>query len=185
MQHLSTAPVVRLDPILRFFILAALLYLGWYLLYEFLIHPHGTLDRMLIDALTWSGGVLLQWSGHELLPEPAFDNNRYIGVQGGSFLWIGDPCNGLNVMAVFLIFLLAFPGPTAHKGWYAILGILSIHLVNAIRVAVLAHVVTINYEYLNFNHDLVFYVVVYGWVFLLWYIWVKKFAPAALPMNAG
>jgi exosortase family protein XrtF len=181
MQTLSTAPVVRLDPIVRFFLLAILLYLGWYLLYEFIIHPAGNIDRLLIDALTWSGGVLLELSGHQLLPEPSFDNNRYIGVQGGSFLWIGDPCNGLNVMAVFVIFIMAFPGPWKHKTWFIPLGVLTIHLVNAIRVAVLAHVVTIDYEYLNFNHDFVFYVVVYGWVFLLWYIWVKKFAPSALP----
>jgi hypothetical protein len=36
-------------------------------------------------------------------------------------------------------------------------------------------VVTIDYELLNFNHDYTFYVVVYGWVFLLWWAWVKYF----------
>jgi len=48
--------------------------------------------------------------------------------------------------------------------------------VNALRVAVLCIVVSINYEWLNFNHDYTFYVIVYGWVFLLWFVWVKRFA---------
>jgi hypothetical protein len=36
---------------------------------------------------------------------------------------------------------------------------------------------------LNFNHDYTFYVIVYGWVFLLWWIWVKRFwsPPAITP----
>ena len=36
--------------------------------------------------------------------------------------------------------------------------------------------VTIDYELLNFNHDYTFYVVIYGWVFLLWWAWVRFFA---------
>ena len=54
------------------------------------------------------------------------------------------------------------------------------HLINALRIVVLAIVVTIDYELLNFQHDYTFYVIVYGWVFLLWAIWVKRFAPGRL-----
>ncbi|MBK7286944.1 MAG: hypothetical protein IPI95_07450 [Flavobacteriales bacterium] len=91
--------------------------------------------------------------------------------------WIGDPCNGVGLFAVFLIFLIAYGRPCwRHKVWFGILGILSIHLVNALRVAVLCIVVSINYEWLNFNHDDTFYVIGYGWVFLLRFVWVKRFA---------
>jgi len=164
------------DPVLRFFLFAGLLYLGWYLLYDLVLHPARTFDRAVIDNIMVVSGGLLQALGHTLLPEPDFDLNRYIGVQGGSFLWIGDPCNGISLFAVFTIFLIAYPGPWKHKAWFGVLGLASIHLINCLRVAALCLITTVDYELLNFNHDYTFYVVVYGWVFLLWYIWVKRFA---------
>lgn len=178
MSRPLTTSVVA-DPVLRFLLVCVLLYASWYGLYEFVLHPHGALDRAVIDNLVFLAGGMLRLLGYELLPDPFLDNNRYLGVQGGSHLWIGDPCNGVSIFAVYLIFLIAYPGPWKHKLWYALLGVLSIHVINAIRVAALCIIVSIDYEMLNFNHDYVFYVVVYGWVFLLWIIWVWRFAPRA------
>lgn len=166
------------DPLLRFLLVAASLYAAWYLLYALVLHPWGKLDSAVIASLISVSGTLLTLLGYDLIPEPAnAENIRTIGVEGGHLLWIGDPCNGVGLFAVFLVFLFAYGGPLKHKLWFGAAGLLSIHLVNAIRVAVLCIVVSINYEWLNFNHDYTFYVVVYGWVFLLWYIWVKRFAP--------
>lgn len=166
------------DPLFRFLLTAASLYAAWYLLYAFVLAPWGALDRAVIASLISWAGAILRLLGYELIPEPVNDENiRTIGVEGGHLLWIGDPCNGVGLFAVFLIFLIAYGGPWRHKLWFGAVGILSIHLINALRVAALCIVVSINYEWLNFNHDYTFYVVVYGWVFLLWYIWVKRFAP--------
>ena len=168
------------DPLVRFLGLSILLYIGWQLLYELVLHPDGRLDRAVIDNLMWLAGAILTGLGYALLPEPDSENYRTIGIQGGSDLWVGDPCNGVALFAVFLIFLIAYPGPLRHKLWFAPLGLLTIHLINALRIVVLAIVVTIDYELLNFQHDYTFYVIVYGWVFLLWAIWVKRFAPGRL-----
>jgi len=46
-----------------------------------------------------------------------------------------------------------------------------------LRVAALCLIARADYDLLNFNHDYTFYVIVYGWVFLLWYVWVKRFGP--------
>lgn len=164
------------DPLARFFALVVALYAAWYLLYELVIHPLGMVDRAVIDNLAWLAGGLLRILGYELLPDPAFDTNRYIGVQGGSHLWIGDACNGLGLFAVFAIFMFAFPGPRRHKPWFTLLGIASIHLINALRIAALCIITTIDYEWLTFNHDYTFYVVVYGWVIGLWVWWLVRFA---------
>ncbi|HMQ76260.1 MAG: archaeosortase/exosortase family protein [Flavobacteriales bacterium] len=171
------------DPLVRFLVTAGALFLGWYLLYELVIHPWGVLDRAVIDNLIRLSGTLLSALGYTLLPEPAnAEMIRTVGVQGGHLLWIGDPCNGVSLFAVFALFLITYPGPWRHKAWFIPLGLLSIHLINVLRIAALCIVVTIDYELLNFNHDYTFYVVVYGWVFLLWFLWVKRFArntPAA------
>lgn len=177
MLRTPTALVASLDPVVRFFLVAGGLYLGWYLFYEFVLHPGGALDQAVIDSLVvWSGGILTAL-GHTLIPEPEnAEQIRTIGIQGGHLLWIGEACNGLGLFAVYLIFLIAYPGPWRHKLWFAALGLLTIHFINALRIAALCIVVSIDYELLNFNHDYTFYVVVYGWVFLLWYIWVKRFS---------
>jgi exosortase/archaeosortase family protein len=177
--------VLPRDPLARFFALAVGLYAAWYLLYELAIHPWGGLDRLVIDNLAWIAGGILELLGFELLPSPAFDNNRYLGVQRGTHLWIGDACDGVGLFAVFAIFMFAFPGPRRHKPWFTALGILSIHLINALRVAVLCYITTINYEWLTFNHDYTFYVVVYGWVIGLWLWWLLRFVrtPKASPAS--
>ncbi|MBK8614412.1 MAG: hypothetical protein IPN85_13235 [Flavobacteriales bacterium] len=51
-------------------------------------------------------------------------------------------------------------------------------LINALRIAGLCIITTIDYELLNFNHDYTFYVVVYGWVFGLWLRGSKWFGHA-------
>lgn len=172
------------DPLLRFLISAALLYAAWYVLYDRLIHPWGVVDRALIDNLMWLSGGGLEILGYTLLPEPHMDINRYIGVQGGSLLWIGDPCNGLALFAVYTVFLVAYPGPWKRKLWYIPMGLASIHLFNVARIMILCHVVTIDYELLNFNHDFLFNAVVFAWIFGLWYLWVKRLA-GGLRANPG
>ena len=98
-------------------------------------------------------------------------------------LRIGDPCNGLNLFGLFAVVLIAFPTSfkrkyriNLHKLWYIPLGILLIHIVNVIRVAVLAIIASYNYEALNFNHDVTFKVITYSFIFLLWYLWIKQYS---------
>ncbi len=178
-----TPTVVKRDPVIRFLLTAGVLYTAWYLLYELWLHPAGFLDRAVIDNLIRLSGGFLELLGYTLIPEPTnAEQIRTVGVQGGHLLWIGDPCNGVGLFAVYLIFLLAYPGPWKHKTWFAVLGLLSIHLINVLRIAALCIVVTIDYELLNFNHDYTFYVIVYGWVFLLWWIWVKRFSSPPAPV---
>ena len=177
MASLSAPQAAWRDPLVRFFAFAGSLYLGWYLLYDLVIHPWGVLDRALIDQLIRLSGAILRGLGETLIPEPAnAEMIRTIGVEGGHLLWIGDPCNGLSIFAVFLIFLAAYPGPRLHKTWFALIGILSLHLITPLRTVVLCLVVKVDVVLLNFNHVYTFYVIVYGLVFLLWYLWVKRFA---------
>ena len=116
------------DPVVRFLLIGASLYGIWYLLYALVINPWGGLDHAVIDSLITVAGLVLQGLGYVLIPEPVnADNIRTIGVEGGHLLWIGDPCNGVSLFAVFLIFLLAYGGPWKHKAWFVVVGILSIH----------------------------------------------------------
>jgi exosortase/archaeosortase family protein len=175
----ATARSLWADPLARFLILSAGAYGIWHLAYELAIRPWGVLDRAVIANLMVLSGGMLRLLGFELLPEPPGDSERYIGVQGGHHLWIGDPCDGIPLFAVFTIILAAYPGPWRSKAWFLPLGLLSIHLINALRIVALSIIVTIDYELLNFNHDYTFYLVVYGWVFGLWYFWARRYGQRA------
>ena len=98
----------------------------------------------------------------------------YIGWNGKGIVSVYEGCNGLNVAIVFLAFLLAF-GPYEKKlVWYAVLGLLILHLSNLLRI-VLLFVVSIQMpHFLYFTHKYLFTAFIYFFVFLLWLGWVAK-----------
>lgn len=89
-------------------------------------------------------------------------------------VWVGDACNGFILFALFAIFVAAYPGPLKRKLWFIPAGILGIHLINAIRVAILTIIAEKSPESLTFNHNYTFTALVYAFVFWLWYVWASK-----------
>ena len=168
---------LRSNPYFRFTFLAVILYVVWYAIYEAWLHPSGIWDRIIINNLVSVSDGILRLLGYQTLPEGNIDDTyRIAGIDGTSGVWIGDPCNGFSLFALFLIFMLTYPGPWKHKAWYIPLGLIGIHLINALRIAILAIIVDVNIDWLYFNHNYTFNIVVYSFVFILWYIWAKKFA---------
>lgn len=151
--------------------------IGWNFVYELYIHPNTQFDRYVIDNLIFLSSILLEGLGYDLMPAPpAAQQIRTIGIDGSFGVWIGDPCNGIALFSLFLIFMLAYPGPIKKKLWYIPLGLVIIHLVNVIRISALVIIVDINPNWLDFNHNYTFYIMVYATVFALWYIWAFKIA---------
>jgi exosortase family protein XrtF len=163
--------------LLRFLLLFLGLYAAWKMLYDWVIHPRAVLDTLVInDTSLWSVWLL------ELLGYETFQGNhetiRTIGVQGTHGLWIGDPCNGLTLFALFSLFIIAYPGRWLHKLWYIPVGITLIHILNIIRITALCIITLKSPETLEFNHTYLFQILMYAFIFLLWFIWIRKFSPA-------
>jgi exosortase family protein XrtF len=161
--------------ILRFIGVFLALYLGWVMLYEWLIHPWGKLDRLVInDTSLWSVWLL------EVFGYPTFleDNAtiRTIGIDGTHGLWIGDPCDGIALFALFVFFIVAYPGRWLHKLWFIPAGITLIHFLNIIRITLLCIILKAHPDWLEFNHTYLFQVLMYGFVFLLWFAWIRWFS---------
>lgn len=164
------------DPLYRFLIRGFLLYIGWYLIYDLWLHPMGQLDLWVIKSLERSSYWVLETVGFTTLAESNIENIRTIGIDGTHGLWIGDPCNGLTLFALFTGFVLAYPGPAKKKLWFIPIGIVAIHIVNIIRIVGLSLVIYFfpEPEVLDFNHTYTFTILVYGFVFFLWYVWAAK-----------
>ncbi|MDZ4824539.1 MAG: archaeosortase/exosortase family protein [Flavobacteriales bacterium] len=106
--------------------------------------------------------------------DPVFRNQ--VGIEGSVGIVIGAPCDGIVLFALFTFFIVAFPGAWKHKLWFIPAGIAALHIINSLRVATLAWLFWYKPEWLDFNHDYTFTILVYAFVFCLWYVWVRKFS---------
>lgn len=165
------------NPLSRFLLVGSIGYLSWYALYEYYLRPHSVADRWVIHQIVLGTETLLSLLQYDLIPYTRSEFMNRVGIEGSLGVTVGAPCDGMILFGLFAAFIVAYPGPIKHKLWFLPVGIVSIHLINVARVAALAIIVDINPEWLDFNHDYTFTILVYGFVFLLWYLWVQKFAP--------
>lgn len=168
---------IKDNPFLKFLLSASVFYSGWYLLYHGYIVSNSSIDRIVIDNLIGLSSWGLDNMGYTLIPEPLeADQIRTIGIDGTYGLWIGDPCNGVVLFALFTIFMIFYPGPLSQKLWFLPFGLITIHLINVIRIMALCIIVTYDYAYLDFNHNYTFTILVYGYMFFLWIWWATRYS---------
>jgi exosortase family protein XrtF len=162
-------------PLARFLLLFIFLYTAWYLLYELYLNPKGGMDRFVINSSVWASEHVLKLIGYVTFTTHS-ETIRTVGIDGTTGLWIGDPCDGLTLFALFTAFILSFPGPWKHKVWFIPCGVLAIFMINVLRIAGLCMVVKYKPALLDLNHDYVFKILVYAFIFGLWMLWVNRFS---------
>lgn len=92
---------------------------------------------------------------------------------------IVEGCNAASVMILFVAFVLAFSGKWRVTLLFVILGAFFIYLLNVARITILIVLLFRFPEHDHFLHGTVFPLIIYGFVFLLWIIWVNKFSKYA------
>ena len=166
-----------------FIIKAALLYGSCYFLYEFILKRLTKGDqlfvRQIINLCTWIFDIM----GYKTFASKEVNDFQVFGIDGSNGVWIGGPCNGITLMFLFAIFVIAYPGNVKNKLWYVPLGILIVHTINIIRIIALALIAKYDYTYLDFNHTYTFTFLAYSAVFGLWMIWVNKLSNTNKPFE--
>ncbi|CAG5079685.1 exosortase family protein XrtF [Parvicella tangerina] len=167
------------NPFVRFIFIFTVLLVSWFALYKNLYHLFpGDIEHKVSLILARHANFFTELFGYsttiELTRDLVITKLTDFGPTHGT--WIGEPCNGIKVMGLFGIFILAFPGKWKHKLWFIPAGFIIIHLANAIRVSALTIIEAKWPEYLDFNHNVTFQILIYGIIFLMWYIWVQKFS---------
>jgi exosortase/archaeosortase family protein len=160
------------NPVIRFLITVLILYILWYLIYDLWLHPNETVDLLVVDLTISLSKFILEHLGYVVFT----GTERVIGVDGTGGLWIGDNCDGITLFARFTIFILAYRGQIKTKVVFVFLGILSIELLNVLRVTVLAILDTHSRTWTEFNHTYTFNILIYAYIFSLWMLWVNKYA---------
>ena len=156
----------------------------WFTLYhyiyriDFLISPDYDSLTNFSKSLSYQSNFILERFGLSTSTEIHGDMvvSKILNYEFTHGVWIGEPCNGIKIFGVFSIFILCFKGKIINKLWFIPIGICIIHLLNIIRISILTYIAAIDPSWLNFNHNITFQIIVYGAMFCLWLIWIKKFS---------
>jgi exosortase family protein XrtF len=106
----------------------------------------------------------------------------FLNHDGDVVISVFEGCNGINVIIVFVAFLIAFGGRKQMLLWFIPLGILTIHILNLFRLGLLYELAESGSRHFHYFHKYVFTGLLYVSVFVLWAIWVKKYQP---PLNTA
>ena len=136
------------------------------------------IERSISIVLAKNANSLLGIFGFDtelLLDDNTIVATRITNFQDSHGTWIGEACNGLKLMGIFACFIISYGKFNYKKIIFIIAGIVLIHFTNVIRVAGLTYIEAIYPEYLDFNHNVTFQVIIYSVIFGLWWVWINKF----------
>ena len=165
-------------PQVRFLLLAAGFYGLWVLGYEHGPARAGRLDGALSTNLAAAAAGLLRLVGAAAGTGGAAAPTT-VTMLGQPAVYVGNPCNGLVLYALFTGFVLAYPGSGWRRLWFIPLGLAAIYGLNVLRIAGLALNHTYWYHTVDFNHHYTFTFTAYGAILVLWRQWVRPLSPAA------
>jgi exosortase family protein XrtF len=93
---------------------------------------------------------------------------------------IVEGCTSVSIIILFLAFIVAFSGSVKATILYGVSGVLLIYLTTIFRIVFISLGVYHYPQYEGLLHRIIFPGLIYGMVFLLWVIWVKKYAKVNL-----
>ena len=102
--------------------------------------------------------------------------NVSLQLEGQTVVNVYEGCNAINVSILFVAFLFAYKGTMKRTLLFSFIGLLLIYWFNLFRVSGLFLVAKFFPDQLYLMHKFVFTGVIYAFVFLLWFIWVKRYA---------
>lgn len=107
---------------------------------------------------------------HQFQPAiKVFYNDMYVAR-------IVEGCNAISVMILFAAFIFAFSIHWKKTILYIVFGIILLHVLNCIRIALLCFSLFHYKQYGSILHGTIFPLFIYGAVFILWILWVTKYS---------
>ncbi len=104
--------------------------------------------------------------------EPSY----FLKINNAFTVRVVEGCNAMSLMILFLAFIIAFKGSWQKVLFFVLFGLLIIHVLNIIRIAVIT-IALYHYPHLeHLLHGIIFPLIIYGVVFMLWVVWVTKFS---------
>lgn len=170
----------RYKPFLLFLGKFLLSYLFLIFLYQLYLNQFDA-SKFEVDGITQlvanEAGYILRFFDYNVLLKPHnAESSVRVFIDNVAIVRIVEGCNAVSVMILFAAFIVAFSGKFLQTTLYIFLGILIIHLLNVLRIALLTMGLIHYKAYEHLMHDIVFPLFIYGVVFGLWVFWINKFS---------
>ena len=156
-----------LSPLTRFLMKVSAIYIIWYLIYDYYLLPDGRLDAFLsLSGVNLAGGIL------NIFGWDIYSEARVLAITGTNGVEIQNGCNGLELIGLYMGFIIAFPGgPIQKRMIFLAGGILLLFVANVFRIMIFAlsiyYVPTLWEQVHTYSSYFIFYPI----VLTLWYIW--------------
>ncbi|NDI97710.1 exosortase family protein XrtF [Flavobacterium sp. LaA7.5] len=165
-------------PFFLFLIKFGLSYLILSVLYSLYLRQFDA-DNFEVDGMTTlvaqQSEYIVEVIGKEAHIKPHLKEASYVFyVNNDSVARIVEGCNAVSVMILFTAFIIAFSTTFKRTSLYIIAGIVLIHILNIVRIALLGLGFYYYPQYEELMHDILFPLFIYGVVFALWVVWVMK-----------
>lgn len=96
--------------------------------------------------------------------------------EGKYIVRIIEGCNAISLIILFVAFIVSFSGTVKATLLFSIIGSALIYIINILRIVFLVLMLHKFPSQIVILHDLVFPAIIYGFIFLLWVLWVNKFS---------
>lgn len=160
-------------PALRFLLIFLSVYFLLNLFYGIWIETLGNHPDTATQWVSNQSAAIVRGLGGEAQAIPNPEGPTIRMVSGDRvILNVFEGCNGLNVIIVFLAFVLAFGGALKKMLWFIPLGILVIHIFNLLRILLLYFLSNSHSTYFYYFHKYFFTAAIYLAVFFLWWLWI-------------
>lgn len=154
-----------------FAIKAIVTFISWVIIYYGFIIPDGRVNGFLTQSVIRGTTLGLSWLGYDTKGQ-----GNMIFIDSQPVVLVADACNGLELFALYIGFLLCFPGKWKYKLIFITIGVFFLYAINVIREIVLA----LNYKFFqesfDFNHKYTYVFIVYLFVFSIWRFWLNRYS---------
>ncbi len=159
--------IKEVSPLTRFLITAGAVYVVWYILYDYYLLPDGRLDTFLSITGVNLAGSILNMFGYEI-----YSDTRILAITGTNGVEIQNGCNGLELIGLYMGFIIAYPGgPLNKRMGFLAGGILLLFVANVFRIMIFALSIYYIPSWWEQVHTYSSYFIFYPIVLTLWYLW--------------
>ena len=174
-------------PIRLFLGKALLLFVAWKIIYSFFLYDSQYVDHRLSTHVGEASTYVL--NNYTFLDgfttKRAIRSTVYDGVRrehevsniyhhDKKVLHIANSCNGLELMVLYIGFIVAMPSRIWRKIYYIILGVLVLDFINILRSTGLIYLREYFHAYFDFAHHYLFKITIYATTFLIWMLYARK-----------
>jgi len=170
--------LVNNKPILFFFLKLLALVIIWECSYHFILKPIRIPDKLLTDFVT-AGTVKvlnlfpIEQGVYHWVSPPGL-TGAYIMLNNKTVFLIADICNALDLIIIYLGFIILLPYKISRKVVFGIGGVIVLALANIVRCVLLYRIYKTHPDMFELHHHYTFTVLMYLLISLGWILFTNK-----------